>query len=699
VSVVIPAYNAARYLGEALDSVFAQTVTDLEVVVVDDGSTDDTPQIAQGYGSRVRYVRQANAGVASARNRGLAESTGRYVAFLDADDTWLPGKLERQVAALAARPAARVCHTDFDLMGGGTAPAGLRRRVKPTAGSLLEQLLTVGNVVGTPSTVVCERSLLEEVGGFDPALSQCADWDLWARLAPRTEFVYVDECLVRYRQHDGNMSRDVRRLENDSVRLLDKAFSSAELPPHLRRRRRAALAWNDTVLSGSYLHQGQLRDAVRCAARSLRGDPRQVATLGAFPVRALGRWFAARRGREATATGAPRVLYLVYWGAGEPLGQSLVLPAVARLATQGARLTLVTFDKRADLARGEEMADIRTRLAGVGVRWVALRYHRRPQIVAKAWDGVQGLTRGFAAGLALRPHVVQARTFVGGLIGAVLATLLRARLVYHSEGFYPDEQADAGVWARGSTRHRLASAMDRWLYAHADALIVLSRRARAAVEASPSSMTTRKPVVVVPSCVDLDRFVPPVVPAPGNELRLVYSGSVGGRYAFETVAAFAAEAIGLFGRGHLRVLTRADRALVEEILSRSGLARGTWSVEAVPYSAVPAELGRAHAGLLFLVPGGSEHAGSPTKVGEYWACGLPVVTSPNAGDTGEIIRCERVGVIAEGQGTSGHRAAAEELRELLRDPGLAERCRHAARTHYSLEEGCRRQMDLYRQLL
>jgi glycosyltransferase involved in cell wall biosynthesis len=137
VSVVIPAFNAARYLGEALDSVFGQTLTDLELVVVDDGSTDETPQVVQGYGSRVRYVRQPNAGVASARNRGVAESSGRYVAFLDADDVWLPGKLERQLEALAARPSARVCHSDFDLMGAGTAPAGLRWRLKPTARSIL----------------------------------------------------------------------------------------------------------------------------------------------------------------------------------------------------------------------------------------------------------------------------------------------------------------------------------------------------------------------------------------------------------------------------------------------------------------------------------------------------------------------------------------------------------------------------------
>src|SRR5262245_50974266 len=113
VSVVIPTFNAARFLCQAIDSVLSQTTRDYELLVVDDGSTDTTATIMQRYSGSLRYIRQSNGGVAAARNRGILESVGRYVAFLDADDTWHPKKLERQFAALAEHPQARACYTAY----------------------------------------------------------------------------------------------------------------------------------------------------------------------------------------------------------------------------------------------------------------------------------------------------------------------------------------------------------------------------------------------------------------------------------------------------------------------------------------------------------------------------------------------------------------------------------------------------------
>lgn len=286
VSVVIPAYNAARYLSQAVDSALGQTFRDVEVVVVDDGSTDDTPARLAAYGERIRTLRQANSGVALARNAGTAAARGRYVAFLDADDVWQPEKIERQLEALTQPPGARASYTAFDLVSADLTPQEVRRTAR--AGSLVEDLLCLGNVVGTPSTVVCERDLLLDVGGFDPDLSLGADWDLWLRLALRTTFSYVDEPLVRYRVHEGNMSRDVALLERDSVRLLEKALANPAVPARLRSARRRVLGRNDRVLAGSYLRAGRVADGLRCAARAVIRHP---AELGYFlsPRRALGR--------------------------------------------------------------------------------------------------------------------------------------------------------------------------------------------------------------------------------------------------------------------------------------------------------------------------------------------------------------------------------------------------------------------------
>lgn len=283
VSVIIPTYNSARYLTQAVDSVLAQSFKDFEVLVIDDGSTDDTEAVMRRYGQPVRYIHKENGGVSTARNRGIAESRGRYAAFLDADDTWLPEKLERQLRALNENPGYRACYSAFTVCDCDLSPVQVRRSRRQ--GSVIEDLLSYGNVVGTPSTVLCERSLFEAAGGFDIEMSQCADWDMWVRLASHTEFLYLDESLATYRQHAANMSLNASLLERDSVRVLEKAFALPELTAVQRSRRRTAIARNYMVLAGTYFQAQSYGDFVRCAARAVAMDIRQIAGLITFPIR------------------------------------------------------------------------------------------------------------------------------------------------------------------------------------------------------------------------------------------------------------------------------------------------------------------------------------------------------------------------------------------------------------------------------
>lgn len=292
VSVVIPTYNSARYVIEAVNSVLAQTYQDFEVLVIDDGSTDETEAVMRRYQAPVRYIRQPNGGVAVARNRGITESRGRYVAFLDADDTWLPHKLERQLAALQGQPNYRACYAAFAVVDASLNPLGISRSQRQA--SALEDLLLRGNIIGSICTVLCERALFELVGGFDPALSQCADWDMWVRLAAQTEFLYLDEPLVTYRQHGTNMSRNAPLLESDSLQVLKKGFAMPDLPASLRAQQQAALARNYMVLAGTYFHAHLYWDFMRCAARAVTMDAHQIHYLAAFPARITSRWKTQR---------------------------------------------------------------------------------------------------------------------------------------------------------------------------------------------------------------------------------------------------------------------------------------------------------------------------------------------------------------------------------------------------------------------
>lgn len=400
-------------------------------------------------------------------------------------------------------------------------------------------------------------------------------------------------------------------------------------------------------------------------------------------------------------TKSPAVLYLVYWGAGEPLGQSLVLPSVTRLAQLGARVTLVTFDKVLDLMEKDQVASIQRTFDEQGIRWISLRYHKRPPVLSKLSDTVSGLAHSLAAQFQERTEIVHARTFVGGLIGVILSRLLRAKFIYHNEGFYPDEQVDGGVWALGSRRHRIARRLEAQLYARADGIIALSQRARATIKELPQVRRKRTAVIVVPSAVDLERFRCEKYEGGVRRggLRLIYTGSVGLRYRLDRAAQFAAVALQEVRPVSLRVLSRAARSMVEGMLEASSLPRDNWSVDSVPHAAVPGELGRHDAGLFFLTEGLSEQGCSPTKIGEYWACGLPVVTTPNVSDTDEIVRSERVGVVVREHSEAGYSEAVRALVKLLEDPELEARCRLAAETHYAIGPASERQMALYREVL
>ena len=161
--------------------------------------------------------------------------------------------------------------------------------VTPASGgaSTLEALLLRGNVIGTPSTVICLRSLFSKTGGFDPELSQCADWEMWVRLAMVTEFTTLAEPLVTYRQHGLNMSRDPALLERDSIRVLEKAFSLHGIPTSVRAARSHAFGRNYMVLAGTYLHAGRYRDFLRCAMLAVSFDPTQISYMTAFPARLI----------------------------------------------------------------------------------------------------------------------------------------------------------------------------------------------------------------------------------------------------------------------------------------------------------------------------------------------------------------------------------------------------------------------------
>jgi len=209
VSVVIPAWNVETVLEETLASVSAQTFRDFEVIVIDDGSDDDTPQVIEVSARKwpwLRWERQVNAGVASARSRGIALARGEWIAFLDADDLWLPEKLASQMALIEQDPQLALVYCDVRTFSGESeSKRSLFDERSHATGTVLRELF-MNNFVYT-STVLLKRSALVQVGGFDSGHQVNEDVDLWLRIAEHFNFGCIDEVLVKYRRAPGTLTR------------------------------------------------------------------------------------------------------------------------------------------------------------------------------------------------------------------------------------------------------------------------------------------------------------------------------------------------------------------------------------------------------------------------------------------------------------------------------------------------------------
>lgn len=283
VSIIIPNFNYSRYLAQAIESVLGQSYRHVEVIVIDDGSSDDSEAILRRYGDQIRWYRQARQGVAAARNRGVEVSRGELVAFLDADDFWLPLKLERQVARWVGDPEVGFVHCGARIIdeGGDTVEVQLDGQEGWVAKEML--LFRRLAIVCAGSGALMPRVVFDAIGGFDPRLSTSADWDLCYRVAVQRRVAFVPEELIVIRRHQSNMHANIHVMEQDMLLAYTKAFQGAS--PEIRRLRRQSYGNLHMVLGGSFFRTGQLVDAARHITTSLWLTPGNCTRLLGFPIR------------------------------------------------------------------------------------------------------------------------------------------------------------------------------------------------------------------------------------------------------------------------------------------------------------------------------------------------------------------------------------------------------------------------------
>lgn len=271
VSVIIPTFNRAGMVSRAVSSVLGQTFQDFELIVVDDGSQDDTPRVLEAFNDRIRILSHPkNMGVSAARNSGIKAAKSPLIAFLDSDDHWLPRKLAVQTAFFEQHPEALVCQTEEYWVRHNRRVNPRNKHRKPS-GDIFEDSLRMCLV--SPSAVMLKRTLIDEVGLFDESLPACEDYDLWLRISSKYPVHLIEEHLVvKEGGHDDQLSSSVMGLDRFRIQALEKLIRQGELQREQREAALEELARKCRIYGNGCLKRGKIEEG-----EDYLGLPRKIA--------------------------------------------------------------------------------------------------------------------------------------------------------------------------------------------------------------------------------------------------------------------------------------------------------------------------------------------------------------------------------------------------------------------------------------
>lgn len=411
-----------------------------------------------------------------------------------------------------------------------------------------------------------------------------------------------------------------------------------------------------------------------------------------------------------------QTLYLCYFGLREPLVQTQVLPYLRELKKMdGLKISLLTFEPnfKKNWSAGEIYAE-KQNLASEGIDWHALPYHKRPTVPATLYDILNGarLIRKLVRREGI--NILHARIHVPALMGAIVKKLSggKVKMIFDIRGFAPEEYTDAGIWKENGWLYKSIKKVEKRLFRDSDAFVVLTEKAREIL--FPESRESGedkfgRPVEVIPCCVDLERFKTANEDS-RREIRarhnlenrrvIVYIGSFGGWYLTDEMLEFLETAREQNPRTFTLILTQRDKEKVIENLRKRGFCDEDFLVESVAPSEIPKFLSASDVAVSFIKKCYSKQASSPTKIAEYLACGLPVISNAGIGDLDKIIENERVGVIIDRLQREDYLKTLQEIELMCQDKKLSEHCRQTARKLFDLEEvGGTKYRNIYKKVM
>ena len=389
-----------------------------------------------------------------------------------------------------------------------------------------------------------------------------------------------------------------------------------------------------------------------------------------------------------------RVLFISYNGMLDPLGQSQVLPYLRELAKRGVRFTLLSFERpKAFTAEGVARCEqLRQQLKAQGIEWHWLRYHQRPSIPATIYDVMAGYRKAGALVRRNRIEMVHARGHIPATIALALKRRFGIKMIFDLRGLMAEEYVDAEHWREGGLPYRMTKATERRILAATDGIVTLTHRIWPIIREWKGLHGRAVHHEVIPCCVDLSLFKFSDDERArrrselglGDRLTMVYSGSLDGWYLTEKMADFFASFLKQNPEAHLLWLTTGSHDRVRELMRAREVGADNFSVRAVGSSEVPSYLAAADVGLAFIKRCVSKIASSPTKNGEYLACGLPLVINAGVGDSDQLINEWKAGVLIDDFSEADFLRAAREIEEIIADREARKKARAVAESFFDL---------------
>ena len=390
-----------------------------------------------------------------------------------------------------------------------------------------------------------------------------------------------------------------------------------------------------------------------------------------------------------------RVLFISYNGMLDPLGQSQVLPYLRALAGRGVRFTLLSFERQKAFEPDgiSQCRELREKLATAGIEWHWLRYHQRPSIPATVYDVLAGYRKASALVRRNRIEMVHARGHIPATIALALKRRLSTKMIFDLRGLMAEEYVDAEHWREGGLPYRLTKATERRIFAATDGIVTLTERIWPIIKEWEGLRGRAVQHEVIPCCVDLSLFKFSDDERArrrselglGDRLTMVYSGSLDGWYLTEKMADFFASFLKQNREAHLLWLTTGSHDRVRELMRARNVEPENFSVRAVASSEVPSYLAAADVGLAFIKRCMSKIASSPTKNGEYLACGLPLVINAGVGDSDLLINEWKAGVLIEDFSDEDYLKAGNAIAAMVREPKVRDSARSVAERVFNLE--------------